>query len=289
MNVKACLVQRICNFSLEENISRSEKAISEAKQKGADMIVFSELFLNKYFCISENVNNFDLALEDGSNVIKHFQELALSNNLIIIFPYFEKRTQGIYHNSVIIFDKDGSIAGKYRKMHIPDDPGYFEKFYFTPGDLGFEPILCSIGKIGILICWDQWFPEAARIMALKGAQIIIYPTAIGFDPNEKRSEQKRQLDAWLTIQRSHAIANSLYVLSVNRVGIETNHGQKIKFWGNSFVCGPQGEFIEKAKDNEETLYVNIDINKNEEVRRIWPFFRDRRYSDYKEIGKCFVD
>lgn len=289
MSIKVCLVQKICNFSLEENILQAEKAILDAKQKGADMLVFSELFLNKYFCITENPSNFDLALEDSSSVIKHFKKLALSNNIVIIFPYFEKRAQGIYHNSAVIIDKDGSISGKYRKMHIPDDPGYFEKFYFTPGDLGFEPINCSLGRIGILICWDQWFPEAARIMALKGAQIIIYPTAIGYDPHDKRSEQKRQLDAWLTIQRSHAIANSLHVLSVNRVGVETDHGQKIKFWGNSFVCGPQGEFIERTKDNEEILYANIDIGKNEDVRRIWPFFRDRRYSDYKEIGSCFVD
>lgn len=289
MSIRVCLVQKICNFSLEENILQAEKAILQAKQKGADMLIFSELFLNKYFCISENPNNFDLAIEDSSSVIKHFQKLALLNSLVIIFPYFEKRAQGIYHNSAMVFDKDGSIAGKYRKMHIPDDPGYFEKFYFTPGDLGFEPIQCSIGKIGILICWDQWFPEAARIMALKGAQILIYPTAIGFDPHDKRSEQKKQLDAWLTIQRSHAIANSLFVVSVNRVGVETHYGQKINFWGNSFVCGPQGEFIEKAKNNEEILYANIDINKNEDVRHIWPFFRDRRYSDYKEIEKCFID
>ncbi|AEE14564.1 N-carbamoylputrescine amidase [Thermodesulfobium narugense DSM 14796] len=289
MNIKVCLVQKICNFTLDENILQSERIISQARENNADIIVFSELFLNRYFCISYDPKNFDLAFDDNSNVIKIFQNLARNNNIAIVFPYFEKRSQGIYHNSVILFDKNGSIAGKYRKMHIPDDPGYFEKYYFTPGDLGFEPITCSFGKIGILICWDQWFPEAARIMALKGAQMLIYPTAIGFDPNDSKLEQKKQLDSWLTIQRSHAIANSIPVISVNRVGLESNNKQKIRFWGNSFVCGPQGEFLERAKETEQILYVNVDLDQSERVRRLWPFFRDRRYNDYAEIIKCFVD
>jgi len=289
LNIKVCLVQKNCNFTIDENISQSEKIILEAAKKNIDIIVFSELFLCRYFCISYEQKNFDLALEDNSKIIKHFSNLAFSNNIAIVFPYFEKRAQGIYHNSVILFDKDGSIAGKYRKMHIPDDPGYFEKFYFTPGDLGFEPINCSLGKIGILICWDQWFPEAARIMALKGAQMLIYPTAIGFDGKDSKLEQNKQLDSWLTIQRSHAIANSLPVISVNRVGLESDNKQKIKFWGNSFVCGPQGEFIEKAGYTEQILFVDVDLNQSEKIRRTWPFFRDRRYKDYAEISRCFID
>jgi len=265
--------------------------ITEAKEKGAELIVLQELHESYYFCQSENVENFDLAGDFDEN-ISFWSKVAKEYGVVLVTSLFEKRAVGLYHNTAVVFEKDGSVAGKYRKMHIPDDPGFYEKFYFTPGDLGFEPIKTSVGKLGVLICWDQWYPEAARLMALKGADILLYPTAIGWFDEDSQDEKLRQLDAWITVQRGQAIANSLPLVSVNRVGFEKDDSgviPGISFWGNSFIVGAQGEYIYRAGEEAEVVVVEVDMQKAEETRRIWPFLRDRRIDAYKEITKIFID
>lgn len=269
----------------------SVSKITEAKAKGAQLVVLQELHESHYFCQSENVDNFDLAGDFDENVA-FWAKVAKEYGIVLVTSLFEKRALGLYHNTAVVFEKDGCVAGKYRKMHIPDDPGFYEKFYFTPGDLGFEPIETSVGKLGVLICWDQWYPEAARLMALKGAEILLYPTAIGWFDEDSEEEKLRQLDAWVTVQRGHAVANSLPLVAVNRVGFEKDdsgvmHG--ISFWGNSFVVGAQGEYLYRAGEVTEVAVIDVDMQKAENTRRIWPFLRDRRIDAYKEITKIFID
>ena len=265
--------------------------IAKAKKEGAELIVLQELHESHYFCQNENVDNFDLA-GDFSKVKAFWASVAKEYAIVLVTSLFEKRAQGIYHNTAVVFEKDGTEAGMYRKMHIPDDPGFYEKFYFTPGDLGFEPIQTSVGKLGVLVCWDQWYPEAARLMALKGAGVLIYPTAIGWFQEDSKEEQSRQLDAWITVQRGHAIANALPLISVNRSGFEKDDSgvmSGIAFWGHSFVVGAQGEFIAKSGQEEEIILCDIDMQKAEHTRRIWPFLRDRRVDAYDGIKKIFID
>ncbi len=265
--------------------------ITEAKAKGAVLVVLQELHDSHYFCQNENVDNFDLAGDFDEN-ISFWSKVAKEYAVVLVTSLFEKRAVGLYHNTAVIFEKDGSVAGKYRKMHIPDDPGFYEKFYFTPGDLGFEPIQTSVGKLGVLICWDQWYPEAARLMALKGAEILIYPTAIGWFDEDSEDEKQRELDAWITVQRGHAVANALPLVSVNRSGFEKDdsgmmHG--ISFWGNSFIVGAQGEYLYHCGEDNEIVVIDVDMKKAEDIRRIWPFLRDRRIDAYASITKRFID
>ena len=267
--------------------------IEDCASKGAQLVVLQELHNSLYFCQTEDTRLFDLAESIPGPSTRFFGDIARSLEIVLVTSLFEKRAPGLYHNTAVVFDTDGNIAGKYRKMHIPDDPAYYEKFYFTPGDLGFEPIQTSIGKLGVLVCWDQWYPEAARLMALKGADILIYPTAIGWESSDTEDEKNRQRDAWIISQRGHAVANGLPVVSVNRTGYEPDpSGQTggIRFWGSSFVAGPQGEFLAQASDSqEENLIVEIDLNRSENVRRWWPFLRDRRIDEYGNIIKRFID
>jgi N-carbamoylputrescine amidase len=290
--MKTALIQQKYYGSKELTIENTVSKIKKASSKGVELIVLQELHQTHYFCQNENVDVFDLA-SSWEEDIKFWSEVAKENNVVLVTSLFEKRAPGLYHNTAVVFEKDGSIAGKYRKMHIPDDPGYYEKFYFTPGDLGFEPIVTSVGKLGVLICWDQWYPEAARLMALKGAEILIYPTAIGWFEDDSLDEKQRQLDSWIAVQRGHAVANGLPVLTVNRVGFEEDDSKVLKgtkFWGNSFVFGPQGEFLAHANhQNEEILYAKIDLKKGENVRRWWPFLRDRRIENYSELTKRYID
>ncbi len=290
--MKIGIIQQKCFADRSASIAASEKGILEAAGKGAKLVVLSELHSSLYFCQTENADNFDLAETIPGPGTEHFGKLAKKLNIVLVISLFEKRAPGLYHNTAVVLEKNGKIAGKYRKMHIPDDPGYYEKYYFTPGDLGFNPIDTSIGKLGVMVCWDQWYPEAARLMTLAGADMLIYPTAIGWNPADEKAEKERQIDAWVTIQRSHAIANGLPVISVNRVGLETppssKKGQGIKFWGNSFIAGPQGEIIAKsAGDMEEILISDIDIGRSEKVRRNWPFLRDRRIDCFSDLNKRF--
>lgn len=290
--VKVGLVQQANTDNVEENINKLEKNIKELSSKNCNLIVLPELHNTLYFCQHEDTSYFDLAESIPGKSTEIFSRIAANNNVVLVTSLFEKRAPGIYHNTAVVFERDGSIAGMYRKMHIPDDPAFYEKFYFTPGDIGFKPIATSVGRLGVLVCWDQWFPEAARIMALSGAEILIYPTAIGWDPNDDEEERKRQLDAWIISQRAHAVANGLFVVSVNRVGFEadpTGVGSGIDFWGNSFVAGPQGEILIAAKTTEENLSVDIELKKIERVRRIWPFFRDRRVDMYEPLLNRFND
>ena len=250
-------------------------------------MVLQELHNTLYFCQEENVANFDLAEPIPGPSTGFYGELARQFGIVIVTSLFERRAPGLYHNTAVVIERDGSIAGKYRKMHIPDDPGFYEKFYFTPGDLGFHPIDTSVGRLGVMVCWDQWYPEAARLMALQGAQLLIYPTAIGYDPNDQPDEQQRQREAWTTVMRGHAVANGLPVIAVNRVGMEE---PGINFWGSSFVAGPQGElFYQACDDEEESLVLDIDLDHSEQVRRWWPFLRDRRIDDYGAITRRFID
>lgn len=265
-------------------------SIRNAAKHGARLIVLPELHNTLYFCQTENTDCFDLAEKIPGPSTDFYGSLAARLKIVLVTSLFEKRSSGLYHNTVIVFDKDGSIAGRYRKMHIPDDPGYYEKFYFTPGDLGFKPIETSAGMLGIMVCWDQWYPEAARLMSLAGADILIYPTAIGWNLRDNVDEKKRQLDAWITVQRGHAIANGMHVISVNRTGLEKapDGKGKIDFWGNSFVSGCQGEMLARAAaDREETLIVELNMHRNETVRRSWPFLRDRRIDAYEGIDQRF--
>jgi N-carbamoylputrescine amidase len=285
------LIQQRFYGTKELTIEASLKSIKKLKKDKAELIVLQELHQDRYFCINENVDNFDLA-DDYESDIVFWAKVAKEKKIVLVTSLFEKRAAGLYHNTVVVFEKDGSIAGKYRKMHIPDDPGFYEKFYFTPGDLGYEPIETSVGKLGVLICWDQWFPEAARLMSLRGADVLIYPTAIGWFDEDSEDEKKRQLDAWITIQRSHAISNGIPVISVNRVGKELDDAKVIdgiSFWGNSFVVDAGGAFVFRACEGEEEVVVNVDLKKSEEVRKIWPFFRDRRIESYEGLLKRYID
>ena len=290
---KLALIQHRCTDNTANNLAVIEKKIAVAAQGGAQLVLLQELHNNLYFCQSENSKQFDLAEPIPGPSCDRLGKLAAQHKIVIVSSLFEKRAKGLYHNTAVVFETDGSIAGIYRKMHIPDDPGYYEKYYFTPGDIGFEPIATSLGKLGVLICWDQWYPEAARLMALKGADILLYPTAIGWDPTDSSDEQQRQLQAWLTIQRSHAIANGLFVAACNRTGLEkddTGQTQGSQFWGNSFICGPQGEIITQANAKDECiLYADIDFSHIEKVRRAWPYLRDRRIDAYENMVKRFID
>jgi N-carbamoylputrescine amidase len=291
--IKAALVQIAVSENISDNIAKLTSKIREAATKGAGLVVLQELHNSPYFCQTEDPENFSLAETIPGPSTDIYGNLAKECGIVLVTSLFEKRAPGLYHNTSVVFDTDGSIAGKYRKMHIPDDPAYYEKFYFTPGDLGFEPIKTSIGTLGVLICWDQWYPEAARIMALKGADLLIYPTAIGWEFTDSLEEKERQKEAWMISQRGHAVANGLHVISVNRVGHEADPSgatNGIQFWGTSFVAGPQGEIIAKASDvNEDLLVVEIDLSRTETVRRMWPFFRDRRIDAFGDIVNRWID
>ncbi len=292
-SLPVALVQQKNTDDREYNLANSIKGIRDAAAKGAKLVVLQELHTGLYFCQSEDVNQFDLAETIPGPSTDTLGALAKELDIVIVASLFERRAAGLYHNTAVVLECDGSIAGKYRKMHIPDDPGFYEKFYFTPGDIGFEPIKTSVGTLGVLVCWDQWFPEAARLMATKGAEILIYPTAIGWDPNDDADEQARQQDAWVISQRAHAVANGVYVISANRTGFEadpTGHSAGIQFWGHSFIAGPQGEFLAKASNDEvEVLSATLDLARGENVRRIWPYLRDRRIDHYGDLTKLYRD
>lgn len=287
------ILQQQKSADVKANIKAIEEEVTDLARRGAKLIILSELHNSLYFCQVEDVNNFDLAETIPGPSTDFYGELAKRLGVVMVISLFERRAPGLYHNTAVVIESDGTIAGKYRKMHIPDDPAYYEKFYFTPGDLGFHPIQTSVGKLGVLVCWDQWYPEAARLMALQGAEILIYPTAIGYEKSDAPEEQQRQRTAWTTVQRGHAVANGLPVVTVNRVGHEADPSgqtQGIVFWGSSFVCGPQGELFYQASDNEEeSLVLDIDLKHSEQVRRWWPFLRDRRIEEYKDITKRFID
>ena len=291
--IKVGFIQQHNTNDINDNMQRLKKGIEQLAKQGAQLIVLQELHNSLYFCQIETVDNFDLAEPIPGPSTAFFSEIAAANNVVIVTSLFEKRAAGLYHNTAVVIEKDGSIAGKYRKMHIPDDPAYYEKFYFTPGDLGFAPIQTSLGKLGILVCWDQWYPEAARLMALNGAELLIYPTAIGYESSDAEEEKQRQREAWTTVQRAHAVANGLPVIAVNRVGFEPDPSQQtqgITFWGSSFVAGSQGEFIYRASETEEEYtIVEVDLQRSEQVRRWWPFLRDRRIDEYHNITKRFID
>lgn len=291
--MKVGIIQQHNNANIEDNRNRLASKVTALAAQGAELVVLQELHDSLYFCQTEDVSLFDLAVKIPGEITEFYSELAKKCSVALVTSLFEKRATGLYHNTAVVFDKDGSMAGKYRKMHIPDDPAYYEKFYFCPGDIGFEPIQTSVGKLGVLVCWDQWYPEAARLMALKGADMLIYPTAIGYESTDVPAEQERQRDAWTTVQRGHAVANGLPVVAVNRVGFESDpSGQTngIMFWGSSFVAGPQGEFLFRASNNEEVeTIVEVDMKRSENVRRWWPFLRDRRIDYYDGITKRFLD
>jgi len=289
MTYTVACVQMRCHDDPERNLTTITSAIEKAAQK-AQLICLQELHNTLYFCQEENVRYFDLAEPIPGPTTEHLCQLAARYGVVIVGSIFEKRAPGLYHNTAVVIEKNGSLAGIYRKMHIPDDPGFYEKFYFTPGDLGFHPIETSLGTPGVLVCWDQWYPEAARLMALQGAQVLIYPTAIGWDPTDTPAEKSRQREAWITVQRGHAVANGCYVIATNRVGREEWPGVKgIDFWGSSFVAGPQGELLAIADQEETILYADIDLTHSEDVRRIWPFFRDRRIDAFCDLTKRYID
>ena len=290
--LKVGFVQQANSADLAANFAKSIAQIRIAAAQGAQLVVLQELHRGLYFCQQEDVDQFDLAEPIPGPSTQALGELAKELGIVIVASLFEKRATGLHHNTAVVLERDGSIAGKYRKMHIPDDPGFYEKFYFTPGDLGFQPIATSVGKLGILVCWDQWFPEAARLMAMAGAELLIYPTAIGWNPADDQAEKDRQRDAWTTVQRAHAIANGVPVISVNRIGHEPDPagGPGLDFWGSSFVVGPQGEFLYRASiEQEETRVVEVDMERSEHVRRIWPYLRDRRIDHYGDLLKIYRD
>ena len=291
--MKIALIQQSNTADHAENVAKLEKNIREVASQGAELIVLQELHNGLYFCQTEDPDVFEQAETIPGPSTTYFGELAKELRLVIVLSLFEKRAAGLYHNTAVVLEKDGTIAGKYRKMHIPDDPAYYEKFYFTPGDLGFEPIQTSVGKLGVLVCWDQWYPEAARLMAMAGAELLIYPTAIGWESTDTDEEKQRQTNAWITVQRGHAVANGLHVLSCNRTGYEADPSgvtNGIQFWGNSFVAGPQGEILAQlAKDKEENIVFDIDLARSEAVRRMWPFFRDRRIDSFEDLTKRWRD
>lgn len=308
------LVQQHNTADVEDNVRRLDKAVAEARENEADLVVLQELHDTLYFCQQEDVDAFDLATPVPGPVSQHYSQLAKENEVVLVCSLFEKRAAGLYHNTALVFDRDGSLCGRYRKMHIPDDPGYYEKFYFTAGDLGFHPIQTSIGTLGVMVCWDQWYPEAARLMALRGAEILIYPTAIGYDAHDTAAEQQRQREAWTTVQRGHAVANGLPVVAVNRVGFEpapqdksaalrdeqggedkagdgsAKEGGGIMFWGSSFACGPQGEMLCRLPEDKEAVeVVDVSLSRSEAVRRWWPFLRDRRIDAYNSLLRRYDD
>ena len=291
--MKVALIQMSCTPNVEFNLQKLAKGITQAAQRGAELVVLQELHNTPYFCQMENPDLFDLAESIPGPSTDFFGTLARQFGVVIVTSLFERRAAGLYHNTAVVIEKDGTIAGKYRKMHIPDDPAYYEKFYFTPGDLGFEPIDTSVGRLGVQVCWDQWYPEGARLMALRGADLLIYPTAIGYESSDTPEEQARQREAWTTVQRGHAVANGLPVIAVNRTGHEPDpsgqtHG--IQFWGSSFVAGPQGEFLFRADIDEEVVaIVDIDLQRSENVRRWWPFLRDRRIEEFAPLAKRYLD
>lgn len=291
--MKIGLIQQHNTSDLKNNVERLQQKVRECASKGAQLVVLQELHNGLYFCQEEDVNQFDLAETIPGPSTESFGALAKELGVVIVLSLFEKRAVGLYHNTAVVLEKDGTIAGKYRKMHIPDDPAYYEKFYFTPGDLGFNPIQTSVGKLGVLVCWDQWYPEAARLMALAGADLLIYPTAIGWESTDSEAEKERQKNAWVISQRGHAVANGLPVVSVNRVGYEADPSgvtNGITFWGNSFVAGPQGEMLAQFSNTEEEVkVVEVSLERSEDVRRIWPFLRDRRIDAYGEILRRFRD
>ncbi len=291
--IKVGIVQQSCSADIKDNLEKLKNNIKDVAQKGAQLVVLQELHNSLYFCQVEDTNMFDLAESIPGPSTDFYGTLAKEYGIVLVTSLFERRAPGLYHNTAVVFEKDGTIAGKYRKMHIPDDPAYYEKFYFTPGDIGFEPIETSLGKLGVQVCWDQWYPEGARLMALKGAEILIYPTAIGWESSDTDDEKARQCDAWTTVQRGHAVANGLPVISVNRVGHEDDpSGQTngIQFWGNSFIAGPQGEILAKASDSkEENIVIGLDMQRSENVRRWWPFLRDRRIEKFDDLAKRFID
>ena len=286
------LVQHRCTADREQNLEISIAGIREAAARGAQLVLLPELHTGLYFCQTEDTSQFDAAEPIPGPGTERLGAAAAEAGVVLVGSLFERRAPGLYHNTAVVFERDGRMVGRYRKMHIPDDPGYYEKFYFTPGDLGFQPIDTSVGRLGVLVCWDQWYPEAARLMALAGAELLLYPTAIGWDRNDSDDEQQRQRDAWITVQRGHAVANGLPVLACNRVGLESapdgsNHAL---FWGSSFVTGPQGELLATAPTDEEAVLVTeVDLGRSEQVRRIWPFLRDRRIDAYSDLSKRFRD
>ena len=286
------IIQQANTGDVAGNRARLQDKIAQCASQGAQLVVLQELHDSLYFCQQESVDNFDLAVTLDSEAVASYRAVAAQHGVVLVTSIFEQRATGLYHNTAVVIDTDGSIAGIYRKMHIPDDPAYYEKFYFTPGDLGFKPIDTAVGRLGVLVCWDQWYPEAARLMALSGAEMLIYPTAIGTESSDTPAEQQRQLEAWVTVQRGHAVANGLPVVSVNRVGHEIDpSGQTrgISFWGNSFVAGPQGEFLYRAGCDEEATVVDVDMHRSETVRRWWPFLRDRRIDAYADITRRYID
>ena len=291
--MKIGLIQQSNTACRDENLAKLNQNIRACVTQGAELIVLQELHNGLYFCQTEQPDVFEQAETIPGFSTDYFGSLANELKVVIVLSLFEKRAAGIYHNTAVVIEKDGTIAGKYRKMHIPDDPAYYEKFYFTPGDLGFEPIQTSIAKLGVLVCWDQWYPEAARLMAMAGAELLIYPTAIGWESTDTAEEKQRQLDAWITVQRGHAVANGLHVLTCNRTGYEADPSavtNGIQFWGNSFISGPQGELKHQASTkNDENIVIDIDLNRSEEVRRIWPFFRDRRIDAFQDLTKRWRD
>lgn len=300
--IRVGLIQQSCSDDRAANLERTIAEIRDAAQQGAQLVLLQELHTSLYFCQTEDTRCFDLAENIPGPSTAQLSKIAVELNLVIVASLFERRATGLYHNTAVVLESDGSIAGRYRKMHIPDDPGFYEKFYFTPGDsrgvdsngdIGFTPINTSVGRLGVLVCWDQWFPEAARLMTLAGADMLLYPTAIGWSPDDDAPEQTRQHDAWITIQRAHAIANGLPVLVCNRTGFEADpsgHSAGIQFWGSSFVCGPQGEIIASAMaDSPSVLITDIDMIRSEQVRRIWPYLRDRRIDAYADLAKRYRD
>ncbi len=291
--MKIGIIQQHNTADLDDNMRRLAESIRAVAAEGAELIVLQELHNSLYFCQVESVDNFDLAETIPGISTEYFGKLAKELGVVIVASLFERRTAGLYHNTAVVIERDGSIAGTYRKMHIPDDPAYYEKFYFTPGDIGFLPIDTSVGRLGVLVCWDQWYPEAARLMALRGAEMLVYPTAIGYESTDSEAEQQRQREAWTTVQRGHAVANGLPVVAVNRVGHEPDpSGQTngIQFWGSSFVAGPQGEMLFRASStDEERAVIDVDLKHSEQVRRWWPFLRDRRIDEYGDIIRRFID
>ncbi|TCK18377.1 N-carbamoylputrescine amidase [Thiogranum longum] len=291
--LRVAAVQMACSADPDTNLRHIDEQLEKAASAGVQLVLLQELHNHRYFCQSENPENFDLAETIPGPTTEHLSEQARRHELVIVASLFERRASGLYHNTAVVLDSDGSLAGKYRKMHVPDDPGYHEKFYFTPGDLGFLPITTRAGKLGVLICWDQWYPEAARLMALAGAELLLYPTAIGWDDEDNETEQQRQLEAWMTVQRAHAVSNGLPVIACNRSGYEADPeggSNGIRFWGSSFIAGPQGELLARAPAQENILLIaDIDLARNEQVRRIWPFLRDRRIDAYDDLTRRFRD
>ncbi|MCM1138544.1 MAG: carbon-nitrogen hydrolase [Muribaculum sp.] len=291
--MKIGIIQQHNISDIADNRERLANKIKLLADDGAEMVILQELHDSLYFCQVESVDNFELAIPIPSDITEQYSKVAKDCGVVLVTSLFERRAPGLYHNTAVVYDKDGRLAGKYRKMHIPDDPAYYEKFYFTPGDIGFEPIQTSIGKLGVLVCWDQWYPEAARLMAMRGAEVLIYPTAIGWESSDTDDEKQRQREAWMTVQRGHAVANGLPVITVNRVGHEPDPSgmtNGIQFWGSSFIAGPQGELIYLASEYEEALaVVDVDMKRPEQVRRWWPFLRDRRIENYTELTRRFID